>query len=423
MLRKLKKSLYFVVASYFAFWAKLVLERWKPRIIVITGSSGKTTLLHLVEAQLGGQANYSHFANSAIGIPMHILGMSGITSRAQWPSRFLLAPIRTLRKAPVQKLYIVEADCDRPNEGKFLARLLEPEVTIWINSYHTHSMNFDSIVKNKNFVNHKEAIATEFGYFAEAAQKLVIANAGQEEIASQLNRVAQDVRVDRISSKAVSFYSLESGRTLFTVNQQKISLAGLHPKELGISLQMVNSLLDYLGMSFDFDYQKLRMPPGRSSVFKGKRGTTLIDSTYNTGLGATIAVFDLFKNYAASKKWLVIGDILEQGSLEEDEHKRLATKINDLGVAQIILLGSRTHKYTYPLLKSSKPPNVSLLSPKEVLDYMQKNLKGGEVILFKGAMGLEGVIEQLLADSSDAKKLVRREAAWIKRRQAWGLPR
>ena len=51
MLEKLKARLYFLVAGYFAFWARLVLRRWQPVIILVTGSSGKTTLFHLLEVR------------------------------------------------------------------------------------------------------------------------------------------------------------------------------------------------------------------------------------------------------------------------------------------------------------------------------------------------------------------------------------
>ncbi|HZP55653.1 MAG TPA: hypothetical protein VFB03_02700, partial [Candidatus Saccharimonadales bacterium] len=152
MLSVLKKSLYFVVASYFAFWSKFVLRRWRPRIIVLTGSSGKTTLLHMVEAQIGNEAIYTHHANSSIGIPFHILGMeSNVESPHQWLIKFVLAPFKIWRKLPSKKLYVVEADCDRPGEGKFIGRLLKPEVTLWVSSHKTHSMNFDKQVRQKKF--------------------------------------------------------------------------------------------------------------------------------------------------------------------------------------------------------------------------------------------------------------------------------
>jgi hypothetical protein len=61
------------------------------------------------------------------------------------------------------------------------------------------------------------------------------------------------------------------------------------------------------------------------------------------------------------------------------------------------------------------------LSPKEVLNYLLKNIKGGETILFKGARFLEGVVEGLLLDKSESGYLARREKIWQMRRRKWGL--
>jgi len=418
--------LYFVVAAYFAFWARIVLRRWQPRIVVVTGSTGKTTLLHLIEAQLGDQAVYSHHANGAIGLPFHILGMAtNVNSRSQWPLRFIVAPFKVFRRLPPPKLYIAEADCDRPREGQFVSKLLTPEATLWVSVYRTHSMNFDRLVKQGAFETHEAAIAYEFGWFAANTRKLVVANGDQAEVTAQLARVPKSAKTIEVAAKAVSGYELKGGRTVYTIAGQVISLPGLHPRELGGSLQMVNALLDYLGVELDPSYKKLVMPPGRSTIFKGRKQTTLIDSTYNTGLGATTAILKLFNDYPAEHKWAVLGDILEQGSLEQEEHERLARAVSELDVEHIVLLGPRTARHTYPLLQELLPdtPVVAFENPKQVLDYLDANLKGGEAILFKGGRFLEGVVEQLLADPADAAQLVRREAQWVKRRQKWGLPK
>jgi len=425
MLHTLKKRLYFVVAAYFAFWAKFVLRRWKPRIVVITGSSGKTTLLHLVEAQLGDKAIYSHHANSAVGIPFHILGLEpNVSSRAKWLGYILSAPLHAFRRSPKTKLYIVEADCDRPREGAFTSQLLKPEVTMWISVYNTHSMNFDTLVSSGSFGTHEDAIAYEFGNFVVATTKLVIANGDQPALTEQLKRIAEGVNVVTVSAKALTKYSVMADETVFSFGKHNVYLPGLLPKDTSLSLQMVDELVKYLNVEFDPLYGSLELPPGRSNMLKGINGTTLIDSTYNTGLGATIAVLELFRAYPSLHKWLVIGDILEQGDLEREEHERLADAVQDSLVEHVVLLGKRTHEYTYPLLRKQLPADmvVSFEKAGDVLDYLQKQLKGGEVLLFKGAQGLEGVIEQLLADPNDASRLVRREAVWVKRRQQWGLP-
>ena len=63
MAKKIKKKLYFLVATYFVWWAKVVLQRWQPKIILVTGSTGKTTLFYLLKAQLGEEAEFADGAN------------------------------------------------------------------------------------------------------------------------------------------------------------------------------------------------------------------------------------------------------------------------------------------------------------------------------------------------------------------------
>jgi len=296
---------------------------------------------------------------------------------------------------------------------------------MWVSVFKTHSMNFDSLVRKGQYSSHLSAIAHEFGNFTAATTKLVIANADQPDLVKELARVPSGVKVEKISTQAVTDYKITQDETVFSFNKRNIYLPGLHPREAGISLLMVSKLLDYLGLQLDPLYGSLQLPPGRTNILKGIEGTTIIDSTYNNGLGAAKAMLDLFKEYPELRKRLVVADILEQGSLEKEEHELLAEEIAKNQFDKVVLLGKRTHQYTYPILKNKLPSNrlASFVQAGEVLDYLQKEITGGETILFKGALGLEGVIDQLLADPNDSKQLVRRGAAWDKRRKSWGLPK
>ena len=46
---RVKKKLYLLVVRYFQLFANISLMRWRPRVIAVTGSVGKTTLLNLLE--------------------------------------------------------------------------------------------------------------------------------------------------------------------------------------------------------------------------------------------------------------------------------------------------------------------------------------------------------------------------------------
>ena len=55
--------------------------------ILLTGprQAGKTTMLSMLEHEMGNKAHYSHNANSAFGISFDLLGVKGVSkSKLRW---------------------------------------------------------------------------------------------------------------------------------------------------------------------------------------------------------------------------------------------------------------------------------------------------------------------------------------------------
>ncbi len=424
MLNLFKRRLYFGGARYFRFWARIKLRRWAPTVIVVTGSAGKTTLLHLIEAQLGREAKYSHHANSAYGIPFDILGLKGVTtSRFNWIGLFLKAPFTVLSDVPKARLYIAEADADRPGEARFLGQLLHPKVTLWVNSLHTHTTAFDSLVSSGKFRSVEEAVAYEYGHLLAATSDLVVMDGDIELMVKQKSRTTAKVVEVRLSE--LKEYTLKVDKTRFRFDKRQYTLPAAVPKATYYQVAMTDAVLSYLNATPDLVYERFELPPGRSSLFTGVKGTTLIDSTYNNSnidsLGAIIEMFDI---YPAHKKWLVIGDMLEQGKDEAREHQKVANMLASTHFDKILFVGKRVRAHTVPALSASLKERTKILvfkSPTEVKEYLQAELSGQETVLFKGAGFLEGVVESLLVNKADAAKLVRRERIYQKKRAAWGM--
>lgn len=413
MINRLKKSLYFPIAYYFRFFARIQLFIWKPRVIVITGSNGKTTLLHLIESQLGDRARYSHQANSTYGIPFNILGLRRKSLNLfEWPYLFLLTPFKAFKNLHKQKIYVVEADCDRPKEGKFLGSLLKPEVTIWLSVSKTHSINFKSL----------NDIAFEFGFFLEYCKNYAIINSDNNLITKQLPRTKSTA--DKIYKKNVlQKYEISQNATNFKINNEEYSFEFLLPEDTFYSIRATNLLLNYLDLKPAETFGNFTLPPGRSSVFEGIKNTIIIDSSYNATPASLEAALNMYKLYPGKNKWAIISDMVELGKEEGIEHKNLAKLIADCKLDKVILMGPRVLEYTLPSLKEITPKLSieSFLIPKEVLDYLKNNIGGGEILFFKGARFLEGVIGHLLKNKDDISKLCRREKVWQIRRQKWGL--
>lgn len=417
---RFKKRFYFVAAKYFRFFADRSLKRWRPRVIAITGSVGKTTMLHLVEAELGKEAHYSHDANSAFGIAFDILGLQGIRgSKLRWLYLFPAALIRSFYYTRHEKFYIVEIDGERPRETEFLASWLKPEVTLWISLGLSHAVQFEQEVKAGKFPDLQAAISHEFATLPKNTTKQVFIDGD----IPQMVKATSDIKakVTKVKQSELKRYSVYPTRTDFVFEGTTFHFAQPQPRDLTIQLLMLERLVKYLKVSLRTDFSNTSFPPGRSSYLEGKKGLKIIDSSYNAHLVSMESILDMAKHLKAGHKWLIIGDIVDQGSIEGEEHTKLADMIADVKPEKIILVGRRTKQYTAPRLKELGLTVQTTLDPKKALQYIEKNTVGDETLIFKGSQYLEWIIEKLLKNPEDASKLCRREPAAVKRRHKRGL--
>ncbi len=417
---RFKKRFYFVAARYFKYFASRVLKRWHPRIIAITGSAGKTTMLNLIEHEMGKKAHYSHDANSAFGISFDLLGLKGIRgSKLKWIYLLVAAPFKAIFKRHKEKFYVVEIDGERPHEAEFLATWLKPEVTIWVSIGRSHAVQFEHEVKEGRFETLEEAITAEFATLPQNTQKIVYIDADSKVMKSATQGIT--AKVIPIKKTEIKKYVVYPDSTDFTYGDTTFHFNHPEPKDIAFHLLVLQDLMRYLKLPFKADFSDIRMAPGRSSYFKGQKGIDIIDSSYNAHLISVASILDMVQRMHAEHKWLVIGDIVDQGSITGEEHQHLAELIAKVNPEKVILVGRRTKKWTAPELKKMGISAVATSDPRKALEYIEKRLTGKETLIFKGSQYLEWIIEKLLLNPEDAKKLCRREKAAVKRRQSWGL--
>lgn len=417
---KIKKRFYFVAANYFRYFANIVLKKWHPRIIAITGSAGKTTMLNLLEHEMGKKAHYSHDANSAFGISFDLLGLKGVRgSKIRWLWLFIITPFRSLFYRHKEAFYVVEIDGERPHEAEFLAEWLKPEITIWVSIGLSHVVQFEKVVKEGKFKDVSEAITSEFANLPAYTTKRVYIDADSKLMKKATENIK--AKVIPIKKTLLKKYVVFADSTDFTYGDTTFHFNHPEPKDIAFNLFVLQDLMKYLKLPFNPDFSDVLVAPGRSSYFKGKKGIDIVDSSYNAHMISMASTLDMAKRMHAERKWLIIGDIVDQGSLEETEHKKLAEMIADVKPDRVILVGRRTKKYTAPRLKELGVSAVATTDPKKALLYLENHITGKETLIFKGSQYLEWIIEKLLADPEDAKKLCRREKAAVARRKSWGL--
>lgn len=416
----LKKKFYFVAADYFRFFAKMVLKRWHPRVIAVTGSAGKTTMLSMLEYEIGKQAHYSHDANSAFGVSFDILGLKGVKgSRLRWLWLLIAAPFLGVFKRRRKPFYVVEIDGERPHEAEFLAKWLQPEVTIWVSIGDSHAVQFEKVVKEGKFKNVSEAIVAEFATLPANTTGRVYIDAGSKMMVEATTGVK--AKVVPIKKSLMKKYVVYPDSTEFTYGDTTFTFDHPEPKDVAFNLFVLQDLMKYLKLPFNPDFSGMWQAPGRCSHFKGVKGIEIIDSSYNAHMISMAAALDMMKRMHAEHKWLVIGDIVDQGEMEQAEHERLASLIAEVKPERVVLVGRRTKEWTAPKLAELGVSVVATTDPRKALAFIEKRVKGNETVFFKGSNYLEWIIEKLLADPKDAKKLCRREKAAVNRRKKWGL--
>ena len=398
---RLKKRLYFIVAAYFRFFANFAFRRWQPTVIAVTGSVGKTTMLHLLEQQLESKAHYSHNANSAFGVAFDMVGLRGVTgSKLRWIFLGVAVPIRSLYFSHREKFYVVEIDGERPHEAEFQ-------------------------VKDGTFENIDKAITHEFAMLPQYTKKRIYIDEDVPLMLRAVQKIKQNYKIKaeiiKCSKDALKSYLVYPDHTTIEINETIFNFSEPMPQDISIQLAMLTDLCKYLKIELKTDLFNLAMPPGRNSFFKGKNGLKLIDSSYNAHLISVKSVLSMMKSMQADHKWIVLGDIVDQGTIEAEEHLKLADLIASIHPEQVILVGRRTKRYTAPRLKELGIDPFTTNDPHRALKYIQKHTIGRETIVFKGSQYLEWIIEKLLQNPEDATKLPRREKAAIKRRLKKGL--
>ena len=369
---------------------------------------------------MGDAAHYSHNANSAFGISFDLLGLRGVNgSKLRWIYLFIAAPIKSLFKRFRQRYYVVEIDGERPHEAEFLAEWLKPDITIWVSIGLSHAVQFEKVVEEGKFKDLSEAITSEFANLPANTSKRVYIDADSKLMVEATRGIKANVIP--IKKADMKKYVVYPDSTDFTYGDTTFHFDRPEPKDVAFNLFVLKDLMKYLKLKFNPDFTGMEAAPGRSSHFKGYKGIDIVDSSYNAHMISMTSTLDMAKRMHAERKWLVIGDIVDQGSLAEEEHRKLAKLIAAVKPDKVVLVGKRTKKYTAPELKELGVSPVATLDPKKALEYIKKHVTGRETLIFKGSQYLEWIIEKLLENPDDAKKLCRREKAAVQRRKNWGL--
>ncbi len=417
--------------------AKLILWKYKPKIIAITGSVGKTSTKDAVFAVLSKfffvRKSEKSF-NSEIGIPLTILGVPNAWNN---PFLWLLNILDGLSLLVNRKKYpewlILEVGADRPGDIRKIAKWLTPDMNI--------ITAFPKIPVHVEYFSSPQAVNEEDALFARVLRPdgyLILNHDDPEALAVREKTKARVVtygfreEASLVGSYPLVLYEGESGNerpvgVTFKVdydgNSVPIRLKGALGKSPEYNAMAALSLGKALGLNMITMVEALYLydsPPGRMRLIPGVKNTLIIDDTYNASpLPAEIALEALHELAIKGRKIAALGDMLELGKYSTDEHRRIgeiAGKICNI----LITVGIRARGIALgALIAGLDEKNIfQFEDSREAGKHLEGILQAGDVALIKGSQSIrmERAVEEVMLHPEDKEKLlVRQDKEWQSR--------
>ena len=290
-------------------------------VIGITGSSGKTTAKELLSYRLQkiGPCSYTQGNfNNELGVPLTLC---------------------QIRKS--DQFAIVEMGARHPGNIKDLCRLVDPDLGILLNIGSAHVGEFGSLqnlrsCKQELFSTTRQSMIAVC--LAEDEDTVAVARQFHSKVVTFGYSDRADVKISRTNySKGALVVDLQAK------DQPQQSLQFPIPHEVyGIHLAIVVASAAALGFSEAVEpefYHEFRSIPGR--FFQTDLANfSIIDDSYNANPESMAAgLRSITAAFAGKSKALVLGDMLELGTLSKDQHASLGKLCAELNPELLITVG------------------------------------------------------------------------------------
>ncbi len=409
------------------FLARLIIRRFKPQIVGITGSVGKTSTKEAIYCVLKHhfdvRANTGSY-NNEFGLPLTILGASA-------PGKNLFKWIGLLFKALLillgnkyPKILILEMGADRSGDiQKLLAVTGGLQVAVITDIGVSHLQNYPN---QKSLTREKLSILKGLN-----PDGVAVVNLDNEHLAEAWSGIKQNkfgYGFNQADIQATDFQVIKNQDSFginFKVHHKGNVVPFFIPNCLG--QPTTYSALAACGVALAFKLnlvnvsdalREFEAPAGRLRYMPGVKHTFIIDDTYNAAPTSTLAALTVLTQIAPTRKLAAIGDMAELGTETEAGHKQVAHKIVELGLDSVFLVGQKG-KIIFEELNAVKFPGESFwfADSDQAKMPVQNHLQPGDTILVKGsqAVRMEKIVLEIMADPLNAPNLlVRQSAKWQK---------
>jgi UDP-N-acetylmuramoyl-tripeptide--D-alanyl-D-alanine ligase len=413
--------------------SRLVLWRYKPKVVAITGSVGKTSTKDAVFAVLSGVAHVRKSEksfNSEIGLPLTILGCPNAWNNPYlWLRNILKGLWLFLWRHPYPEWLVLEVGIGKPNDMQKTAAWLKTDAVIMtaIGETPAHIEFFNS---RKHLIEEKSKLIKtlkkdgililnkddEAVYQMKTKTKNYTVTYGFSEGSEVLGN-ADNILYENDEPKGI-IYRVETGGSslpvviegVFGRNHVYASLGAL-ALSYGLKLNMLNAI-NVL--------KNYEVPAGRMRLLKGINNSLIIDDTYNSSpFAAEAGLKTLGQIKSKGRKIAVLGDMLELGKHTKEAHENIG-EIAKNNAEVIMVVGPRAESILESAEKAGIKKNnlFKFGNSREAGEFLENFVQAEDLVFIKGSQGMrmEHAVEMILEDKKNKKELlVRQDKEWLAR--------
>ena len=416
--------------------SQLVLQKYKPKIVAITGSIGKTSTKDAVYAVISGisyvrKSEKSY--NSEIGLPLTILGCpNGWNNPFVWLLNIFKGLWLFIWPHKYPSWLVLEVGVGKPGDMRSTASWLKTDVVIitTIGEMPSHIEFFDS---RRHLVEEKSGLIKTL-----KKDGLLILNNDDETISEMKEKTKNRVITfgfkedSDIKGSADSIFYTDGGipeGLIFRIDEGGSSLPvviegvfGKNHVYASLGALAFSSALKFNMLDAVNKLKNYSVPPGRMRLLKGIYNSFIIDDTYNSSPFACESALKTFGEVKSlgGRKIAVLGDMLELGRHTEEAHKNIG-KIAKENVDILVVVGPRAKKIKEGALEAGMDAeNIFEFSDsREAGKFLKDFVRKGDFFLIKGSQGMrmEHAVESVLQDKKNKSQLlVRQDKEWKKKK-------
>lgn len=438
-----------LVQKMLAVEARAILRKYKPTVVAVTGSVGKTSTRTAIAAVLG--ANYrvrqpSENYNNEFGVPLTVIGTkSPGRSALGWLGVLWKAKMTWLKRdASYPNMLVLEFGLDRPGDIAHLCGLARPDVGVLTAISPVHVEYFGT---TERLIEEKGEIVKGVGINGVAVLNGDDANVMTTKEMRSKDRHGNATRVvtygfgegcdvrgenyrvetregdtDRSFDPGEEFCAIHFD---LVIGEQRapVVLRNLLGRGQAYAALAAAAVGSHFGLTVDEIMAGLagfKPQAGRMRPIPGIKGTLLLDDTYNAApasMASALEVLRYFTPPEGARRIAVLGKMAELGRYSADEHRLLGLRAAEVADV-LVCVGEEARDTRRGAMEAGMDDGdiQMFANATEAGRWLDFNVKQGDVILVKGSQSarMEKVTKDLMAEPLKAPELlVRQYGSWL----------